>query len=54
MSNQCRSQGIAGSAIDFLICAVAHRRDWVILTTDQDFQKYSSVLALSLHSSTPT
>jgi predicted nucleic acid-binding protein len=50
MSNQCRSHGIAGSAVDFLICAVAHRRGWTILTTDQDFQNYASVLPLRLHS----
>jgi predicted nucleic acid-binding protein len=50
MSNQCRSRGIAGSAVDFLICAAAHRRGWSILTTDQDFQNYASVLPLRLHS----
>ncbi len=49
MSNRCRGHGIAGSAIDFLICAVAHRREWSIFTTDQDFQKYASVLPLRLH-----
>jgi predicted nucleic acid-binding protein len=48
MSNQCRSHGIAGSAIDFLICAVAHRRGWSILTTDQDFQNYAEVLPVRL------
>jgi predicted nucleic acid-binding protein len=50
MSNRCRSHGIAGSAVDFLICAAAHRRGWAILTTDRDFQNYASVLALRLHS----
>src|SRR5438046_7617591 len=28
MHNRCRSRGIAGSAIDFLICAMASRRNW--------------------------
>jgi hypothetical protein len=28
MSNRCRTRGIAGSAVDFLICAAAHRRGW--------------------------
>ena len=49
MSNQCRGRGIAGSPVDFLICAAAHRRKWVILTTDQDFQNYAKVLPLRLH-----
>jgi predicted nucleic acid-binding protein len=49
MSNQCRGRGIAGSPVDFLICAAAHRRNWVILTTDQDFQNYAKVLPLRLH-----
>ena len=49
MSNQCRSRGIAGSPVDFLICAAAHRRGWSIFTTDLDFQNYASVLALRLH-----
>ncbi len=50
MNNQCRSRGIAGSPVDFLICAAAHRRGWTILTTDRDFQNYASVLPLRLHS----
>ena len=50
MSNQCRSRGIAGSPVDFLICAAAHRRGWAIFTTDRDFQNYASVLPLRLHS----
>ncbi|MGA2967503.1 MAG: PIN domain-containing protein, partial [Terriglobales bacterium] len=50
MNNRCRARGIAGSAIDFLICAAAHRRGWIIFTTDRDFQNYASVLSLRLHS----
>ena len=50
MSNQCRSCGIAGSAVAFLICAAAQRRGWAIFTTDQDFQNYASVLELPLYS----
>jgi predicted nucleic acid-binding protein len=49
ISNQCRSRGIAGSAIDFLICATASRRDWQIFTTDQDFASYASVIPLRLY-----
>ncbi len=50
MNNRCRTRGIAGSAVDFLICAAAHRCGWGILTTDRDFQNYASVLPLRLHS----
>jgi predicted nucleic acid-binding protein len=50
MNNRCRTRGIAGSAIDFLICAAAHRRNWTILTIDHDFQNYASVLPLRLYS----
>jgi predicted nucleic acid-binding protein len=49
INNQCRSRGIAGSAIDFLICAAASRRDWQIFTTDQDFTRYASVIPLNLY-----
>jgi hypothetical protein len=49
MHNQCRSRGIAGSAIDFLICAVAQRRNWQVFTTDPDFERYGKVLDLQLY-----
>jgi predicted nucleic acid-binding protein len=49
MHNLCRARGIAGSAIDFLICAVAQRRDWHIFTTDRDFERYGRVLGLKLY-----
>jgi predicted nucleic acid-binding protein len=49
INNQCRSRGIAGSAIDFLICAAASRRDWQVFTTDQDFTHYASVIPLKLY-----
>jgi predicted nucleic acid-binding protein len=49
INNQCRSRGIAGSAIDFLICAAASRRDWQVFTTDQDFTRYASVIPLKLY-----
>jgi predicted nucleic acid-binding protein len=48
ISNRCRARGIAGSAVDFLICAAALRREWEIFTTDQDFQNYASVLPVRL------
>lgn len=48
MSNQCRVRGVAGSAIDFLICAAAHRRNWAIFTTDGDFVHYAKILPIKL------
>ena len=47
--NDCRAAGIMGSAIDFLICAVAVRRGLAVFTNDRDFQKYASCLPLHLH-----
>ena len=38
MNNRCRTRGVAGSAIDFLICAIAARRHWQIFTTDCDLR----------------
>jgi predicted nucleic acid-binding protein len=49
INNICRARGIAGSAIDFLICAVAHLRNWEVFTTDRDFARYSKVLPLRLY-----
>jgi hypothetical protein len=47
--NRCRAAGVAGSAIDFLICAAATRRGLAILTADRDFDRYAPVLGLRLH-----
>lgn len=49
--NQCRARGIAGSAIDFLICAVSFRFGAPVYTTDADFSRYAKVLDIDLHSS---
>jgi predicted nucleic acid-binding protein len=49
MHNRCRSRGIAGSSIDFLLCAIAARRNWEIFTTDQDFARYAKVSPLKLY-----
>ena len=51
MSNRCRAQGISGSAVDFLICAVAHRRGWQIFTLDMDFQNYGNAVPVNLFAS---
>jgi predicted nucleic acid-binding protein len=49
MNNACRARGIAGSPVDFLICAVALLRNWQVFTTDRDFVRYSKVLPLRLY-----
>lgn len=47
--NKCRAKGVAVTAPDMLICAVAEARQWFVFSTDLDFQKYERVLALKLH-----
>lgn len=47
--NLCRSKGIQGSNTDFLICAVAMRRDLAVFTTDGDFTLFAKVLPIVLH-----
>ncbi len=49
MNNACRARGIVGSPVDFLICAVAHLRNWHVFTTDRDFARYGKVLPLRLY-----
>lgn len=47
--NLCRAQRIQGSNTDFLLCAVAERTTFPILTTDHDFVTFSRVLAVRLY-----
>ena len=47
--NLCRRNGIQGSHIDFLICAVAYLNRMTIFTTDEDFTLYSKHLKIDLH-----
>jgi len=48
-TNTCIRVGVAGSAVDFLICAAATRRDFEIYTTDPDFDRYAKHLPIRLH-----
>jgi predicted nucleic acid-binding protein len=48
VSNECRRNGIAGSPVDMLMCAVALRQDWQIFTTDHDFLHYRRILKIQL------
>ena len=47
--NVCRANGITGTAVDLLICAVAHRCDVSIFTTDADFRHYAPHVEIRLH-----
>ena len=48
--NRCRARGIQGSNTDFLICAVAVRRKFSILTADTDFTHFARLVPIQLHS----
>lgn len=47
--NRCRAGGVAGSSIDYLICAVALRHGFSLFTVDADFGRYAQHLPLALH-----
>ncbi len=47
--NLCRRKGIQGSNTDFLICAVANRRNMAIFTVDDDFFLFRDCLQVALH-----
>ena len=46
--NRCRTAGVAGSPVDFLICAVAERLAVPIFTTDRDFERFARHLPIRL------
>jgi hypothetical protein len=52
-SNLCRSNGIQGSHIDFLICAVSVSLQMSIYTNDKDFLHYKQYLPISLFEKGP-
>jgi predicted nucleic acid-binding protein len=41
--NECRSRGVDAGAIDILICAVAVRRDWEVLSGDSSLNRCLAV-----------
>jgi predicted nucleic acid-binding protein len=47
--NDCRAAGIAGTAIDMLLCSLAHRHAVPIFTTDGDFRRYAERIPIRLH-----
>ena len=46
--NVCRQNGIQGSHVDFLICAVATNNEFQIYTTDKDFLSYQRHIPIML------
>ena len=48
--NRCRSKGVQGSHIDFLICAVSARNKLPLFTYDQDFKRYKKYLDFQVYS----
>ena len=48
-SNFCRSKGVQGSHVDFLICAVSTRLAMKIYTNDKDFNNYSKLIPIYIH-----
>ena len=47
--NLCRSHGIQGSHVDFLICAVAVNNNLLIFTADKDFEYYAQHLPIRIY-----
>ncbi len=48
-SNTCRRNGIQGSHIDCLICAVSSRLKVSIFTTDKNFTLYQKIVPIELY-----
>jgi len=47
--NQCRTKGIQGSHIDFLICSVSIKDNLTIFTLDNDFENYKKHIDIKLY-----
>jgi predicted nucleic acid-binding protein len=54
MFNQCQANGVQGSHVDFLICAVAVKHKLAILSLDQDFVHFKKCLPIQLYDAVPT
>lgn len=48
--NLCRKNGVQGSHIDFLLCAVSIKNNYSIFTLDHDFLNYKKYIPIKLHS----
>ena len=47
--NQCRGRVVQGSNTDFLICAIATRREICVFSTDRDFEAFEKILKIRRH-----
>lgn len=47
--NLCRKNGVQGSHVDFLICAVAKSNNLSIFTTDNDFFEYKKHIDIKIY-----
>jgi len=47
--NACRTRGVQGDHMDFLICSIAVREDLDIYTTDKDFSNYAQHIPIRLY-----
>jgi len=47
-SNQCRINGLQGSPVDFLICAIAYRLKVEIFTAEKNFSHYQQHIPIEL------
>ena len=52
ISNECRRNGVAGSATDFLICSVSMIEKLSIFTADKDCESYARVIELTMYRGT--
>lgn len=46
--NLCKSKGVQGSNIDYLICAISYRNRFPIFTNDNDFEIFSKYIPITL------
>jgi len=49
LNNRCRSKGVQGSHIDYMICAFAVLNELQIYTKDKDFRSYAKIVELDLY-----
>jgi hypothetical protein len=52
--NLCRSKGVQGSHIDFMICAYSVTKKMKILSKDQDFKRYAKYIPIEILEELPS
>ncbi len=51
--NLCRAKGVQDSNTDFLLCAIVHRHDIELFSTDKDFEQFNKHIDFKLHVLSP-